>query len=98
MLTGESLPVSKTLHAIPPAATLGDRKCMCYSATAVVSGQATGVVVATGDSAEIGQINMLVNTVSTVVCVYAYMDRVNQSHTGSRAQVTVSLYSQRITR
>jgi magnesium-transporting ATPase (P-type) len=32
----------------------------------VVSGQATGVVVGTGDSAEIGQISRLVTTVSTV--------------------------------
>eukprot|EP00879_Flechtneria_rotunda_P018588 GHRR01019504.1.p2 GENE.GHRR01019504.1~~GHRR01019504.1.p2 ORF type:complete len:119 (+),score=24.45 GHRR01019504.1:1128-1484(+) len=63
MLTGESVPVSKHLHAAPPAASLGDRRCMCYSATAVVSGQAQGVVVATGDSAEIGQINKMVNTV-----------------------------------
>eukprot|EP00879_Flechtneria_rotunda_P009621 GHRR01010068.1.p1 GENE.GHRR01010068.1~~GHRR01010068.1.p1 ORF type:complete len:704 (+),score=209.17 GHRR01010068.1:84-2195(+) len=66
MLTGESVPVSKHLHAAPPAASLGDRRCMCYSATAVVSGQAQGVVVATGDSAEIGQINKMVNTVENI--------------------------------
>jgi magnesium-transporting ATPase (P-type) len=43
------------------------------SATNVVSGQATAVVVATGDSAEIGHISKMVNTVSgtgpgTCVC------------------------------
>jgi magnesium-transporting ATPase (P-type) len=65
MLTGESVPVSKVLSAAPAAASLGDRKCMCYSATAVTSGQARAVVVATGDSAEIGQINKMVNTVSS---------------------------------
>lgn len=63
MLTGESVPVSKVLSPAPAAASLGDRKCMCYSATAVTSGQARAVVVATGDSAEIGQINKMVNTV-----------------------------------
>ena len=39
-------------------------RCMCFSATNVVSGQGRGVVVATGDSAEIGQINKMVGTVS----------------------------------
>lgn len=65
MLTGESVPVSKKTEPAAPEAPLGDRKCMCYSATAVTSGQAMGVVVGTGDSAEIGQINRMVNTVSS---------------------------------
>ncbi|KAG2431550.1 hypothetical protein HXX76_009564 [Chlamydomonas incerta] len=65
MLTGESVPVSKVLHPAPPPAGLGDRKCMCFSATNVVSGQGRGVVVATGDSAEIGQINKMVGTVES---------------------------------
>lgn len=64
MLTGESVPVSKHLKAAAPNAPLGDRKCMAYSATSVVSGQGKGVVVGTGDSAEIGQINQMVSTVS----------------------------------
>lgn len=64
MLTGESVASSKVAAAVPAAAPLGDRKCMCYSATNVVSGQAVGVVVGTGDSAEIGHISKMVNTVS----------------------------------
>jgi magnesium-transporting ATPase (P-type) len=64
MLTGESLPVSKEANkAFDPKAPLGDRKNMCYSATSVVTGQAEGIVVGTGDSAEIGQISKMVNTV-----------------------------------
>ncbi len=39
---------------------------MCFSATNVVSGQGRGVVVATGDSAEIGQINKMVGTVRQI--------------------------------
>eukprot|EP00775_Hariotina_reticulata_P003424 gene3424-3696_t len=63
---GESVPVSKDLRPAPPSAGLGDRKCMAFSATAVTSGQAVGIVVATGDSAEVGQISKMVNTVTNV--------------------------------
>ena len=63
MLTGESVPSSKNTTAVPPPSALGDRKCMCYSATTVSSGQGMGVVVATGDNAEIGKISKMVNQV-----------------------------------
>ena len=67
MLTGESVPVSKDVaKPVKEAAPLGDRRNMAYSATNVVSGQAEGIVVGTGDSAEIGQISRMVNTVETV--------------------------------
>ncbi|KAF8067390.1 ctpF [Scenedesmus sp. PABB004] len=66
MLTGESVPVSKSLAPARASASLGDRRCMVFSATNVTSGAATGVVVGTGDSAEIGQISRMVSTVSTV--------------------------------
>ncbi len=66
MLTGESVPVSKNLQPVQPVSPLGDRRCMAYSATNVSSGQARGVVVATGDNAEIGKINTMVNKVSRV--------------------------------
>ncbi|KIZ06536.1 ATPase, P-type (transporting), HAD superfamily, subfamily IC, partial [Monoraphidium neglectum] len=63
MLTGESVPTSKITHPVPAGAPLGDRKNLAFSATTVVSGTAEGVVVGTGDSAEIGQINKMVSTV-----------------------------------
>lgn len=63
MLTGESVPISKNLHSVKEASGLGDRKCMAFSATTVSAGQGVGVVVATGDNAEIGKINRLVSTV-----------------------------------
>ncbi|WIA10648.1 hypothetical protein OEZ85_010828 [Tetradesmus obliquus] len=66
MLTGESMPVSKNLSPAPERAGLGDRKCLAYSATSVSSGQGLGVVVATGDAAEIGQINKMVSEVDNV--------------------------------
>ena len=64
MLTGESNPISKNLIPVADNAALGDRKCMVYSATTVTAGQGLGLVVATGDNAEIGKISKMVNTVS----------------------------------
>jgi magnesium-transporting ATPase (P-type) len=63
MLTGESVPISKNLKSVPEASGLGDRKCMGFSATTVAAGKGVGVVVATGDGAEIGKINKLVSQV-----------------------------------
>lgn len=60
-LTGESLPVAKRSDAVLADAPLGDRFCMAYSGTLVVQGTATGVVVATGNSTELGRINALLN-------------------------------------
>ncbi|TAH52095.1 MAG: cation-transporting P-type ATPase [Betaproteobacteria bacterium] len=56
-LTGESLPAEKALAPVAPDAPLGDRTGMAYSGTVVVYGQATGIVVATGDDTELGRIN-----------------------------------------
>ena len=60
------MPISKNLKAVKAASGLGDRKCMAFSATTVSAGQGTGVVVATGDNAEIGKINRLVSQVEQV--------------------------------
>jgi len=66
MLTGESLPVSKNANLkVPLNAALGDRKNMGFSATLVLNGTGTGIVVETGDWSEIGNINRLVAGVDT---------------------------------
>jgi len=62
-LTGESVPVSKNTFAIDKAATLGDQKGMVFSGTIIASGTAEGIVVATGQSTEIGKIAGLVSEV-----------------------------------
>jgi len=66
MLTGESLPVEKNTEAVAPQAALGDRRCMAYSGTLVSYGQASAVVVATGDNTEIGRISGLLGEVETL--------------------------------
>ena len=41
-LTGESVPADKTTDVVSANATVGDRECMAFSGTMVVSGRATG--------------------------------------------------------
>lgn len=59
ILTGESLPASKTTDAVAAEAPMGDRRGMAFSGTMVAAGQGSGVVVATGTGTEIGRISTL---------------------------------------
>jgi magnesium-transporting ATPase (P-type) len=63
-LTGESVPADKGTDVVPANATVGDRENIAFSGTMVVSGRATGVVVATGSETELGRINQLLASVS----------------------------------
>ena len=65
-LTGESVPADKNTDPVTANATVGDRECMAFSGTMVVSGRATGVVVATGSATELGRINALLAGVSAL--------------------------------
>lgn len=58
-LTGESVPVEKRVAPVAEDAPLGDRYSMAYSGTFVVYGQASGIVVATGESTELGRISTM---------------------------------------
>lgn len=60
-LTGESVPSQKSTFSVGNEAVLGDRKCMLYSGTLVVSGTATAVTVATGMATELGKISTMLN-------------------------------------
>jgi magnesium-transporting ATPase (P-type) len=66
MLTGESVPVDKSLEPQAVDAALGDRLCMAYSGTLISAGTARGVVVATGEQSEIGRISGLLDTVTVL--------------------------------
>jgi calcium-translocating P-type ATPase len=63
-LTGESVPSEKSVKPVSVKATVGDRACMAYSGTLVVSGRATGIVFATGADTELGRINQMLAGVS----------------------------------
>ena len=59
ILTGESVPVEKTVEPVAAAASLGDRTSMLWSGTLITQGTARGLVVATGQGTEIGRIGGL---------------------------------------
>ena len=60
-LTGESLPVEKSVTVSESGASVGDRHGMRFSGSLVTAGAARGIVVATGDETELGLINALIN-------------------------------------
>lgn len=61
-LTGESVPVIKTLNILEENTTLAERSNMVYSSTLVTYGVGTGVVVSVGNTTEIGKINQMIAT------------------------------------
>ncbi len=56
LLTGESTAVSKTTDPVEEDAPVAERSCLVFDGTAVASGRARGVVVATGQATELGKI------------------------------------------
>jgi len=66
ILTGESVPVDKTLGAVAEDAALGDRAPMMFSGTLVAAGAGRGVVVATAGDTEIGRISGMLSEVQTL--------------------------------
>jgi len=61
-LTGESVPTEKTDRELEQLTLLPDRKNMAYSSTLVTYGTGIGVVTATGDKTEIGQISKMISS------------------------------------
>jgi Ca2+-transporting ATPase len=55
-LTGESVPVTKSIAALPEVTTLADRRNMVYSGTHITAGRGVALVVATGVATEVGRI------------------------------------------
>lgn len=66
VLTGESVPVTKSIQPATAAAALGDRLSMAFSGTLVTYGQGKGVVVATGAHTEIGHISGMLTEVTSL--------------------------------
>lgn len=62
-LTGESLPVEKSLAPIAQEVGVGDRVNMAFSSCSVTYGRGRGVVVATGEHTEVGKIAAMIESV-----------------------------------
>jgi magnesium-transporting ATPase (P-type) len=58
-LTGESLPVNKSVGELPAATLLADRSNMIHSGTHIVAGRGVAIVVETGVHTEVGNIATL---------------------------------------
>ncbi|UAJ73363.1 cation-transporting P-type ATPase [Synechocystis sp. PCC 7339] len=56
-LTGEAVPVEKAVEVLPEETPLAERLNMAYAGSFVTFGQGTGVVVATANATEMGQIS-----------------------------------------
>ncbi|MBR2433768.1 MAG: HAD-IC family P-type ATPase [Clostridia bacterium] len=63
ILTGESINSTKNVDAVDQICSLGDRTCMVFSGSSVITGRAKCVVVETGVNTEIGKISTNLNKV-----------------------------------
>src|SRR5690606_31491477 len=61
ILTGESLPIKKSIEAVPKESQLADRTNMLFAGTLVTEGYATAIVSRTGEYTELGRIATLVS-------------------------------------
>ena len=64
-LTGESVPIAKSIAPVVAAAVLGDRFSMIFKGTSMTRGSATGVITATGAQTELGRIADLAASAKT---------------------------------
>ena len=62
-LTGESLPVDKSVEPVDEAAELAERRSLLHGGTLVSAGHAEAVVIATGDRTELGRIAGMLDSV-----------------------------------
>ncbi len=63
ILTGESNSINKNTSSVAKLASLGDRFNMAYSGTEVVSGRGRGIVIAIGESTELGKISSMLKNI-----------------------------------
>lgn len=65
-LTGESVPVAKSIDPVDEDSSIGDRTCLAFGGTLTTTGAGEGVVVATGQRTELGRISELLREAAEV--------------------------------
>lgn len=65
-LTGESVPVEKSVSPVDKGTPLAEQCCMAFSGTFVSAGQGSGVAVGTGSATELGRISSMLSEVETL--------------------------------
>ncbi|SEG05113.1 cation-transporting ATPase I [Thermomonospora echinospora] len=76
-LTGESLPLPKSVQATP-GADLAERSCMVYEGTTVLTGRAQAVVVATGTATQAGRAAALAGRAAAPAGVQAQLNELTR--------------------
>lgn len=76
VLTGESIPVAKSVEPVPAGTPLPGQRCVAFMGTTAVNGSARGIVTATGMDTEIGRIAALTQSVEEEVTPLARQLRV----------------------
>jgi magnesium-transporting ATPase (P-type) len=66
-LTGESVPIDKQTEPLPDETVLADRTNMAFASSLVTYGQGVGIVVAIGQSTEVGRIAQAVASAEEIV-------------------------------
>jgi len=61
-LTGESVPVDKTVHPVPIGMAVADRSPVLHAGTLISAGSGRGVVVETGGNTQLGRISALLSS------------------------------------
>ncbi|MGE2833980.1 HAD-IC family P-type ATPase [Mycobacterium sp. SMC-4] len=74
-LTGESLPVAKSVEPTP-GAPLAERACMLYAGTTLVAGRATAVVTAVGPGTQMNRVAALTSRKARKVGLQAQLARI----------------------
>jgi len=78
-LTGESVPVEKGTEPVSSDASLGDRQSMAFAGTLVTRGEGTGVVVATGEQTQLGQVTEMLSEIGSVTTpLLRHLDRLGK--------------------
>ncbi|MCL2822881.1 MAG: HAD-IC family P-type ATPase [Polyangiaceae bacterium] len=66
-LTGESVPVQKSVAAVADDASLGDRTSLAFKGTLVTAGTASALVVVTGSRTELGRISKMIEEATALI-------------------------------